>query len=277
MEYLALGSVKDLMAKEKANLTMGDLITMARQASAGMLYLAELHVVHRDLALRNILVENSIDGYVVKISDFGLSKIIDNSYYKTDGDIPIKWSAPEVIEYGKYTTKSDVYSFGVTLWEMFNNGRPPYHEVSNDHARILILKGTIFGAPANCPKEMYDLMKRCWARDSMNRPSFRQVYEEISRESADGSSALRLVSNSVKYETSPLGSDHYGKMNALPKKALTPKVDKVVEEEDFYGKMKPVSKKPKGTADIELNKQDSIEEDFYGKMKPIAKSKKNRK
>ena len=54
----------------------------------------------------------------------------DNEYYRADNKvIPVKvnmvhlgdvnqfqWSAPEVIDFGKFSTKSDVYSFGVTLW-----------------------------------------------------------------------------------------------------------------------------------------------------------------
>jgi serine/threonine protein kinase len=51
-------------------------------------------VVHRDLALRNLLVTG--DGkYIVKVSDLGLSRAVESSYYKSEGkSIPIKWSAP---------------------------------------------------------------------------------------------------------------------------------------------------------------------------------------
>jgi serine/threonine protein kinase len=50
--------------------------------------------------------------------------LLETSYYKgsTTG-IPVRWSPPEVIEYGKYTTASDTWSYGVSLWELFNRGR----------------------------------------------------------------------------------------------------------------------------------------------------------
>lgn len=64
-----------------------------------MSYLKENRVVHRDLALRNLLVTRDENGkYVVKVADFGMSRLINKGYYKTDDKtIPIKWSAPEVI------------------------------------------------------------------------------------------------------------------------------------------------------------------------------------
>lgn len=83
-----------------------------------MRYLEERSVVHRDLSLRNVLVSrDSQDKYVAKISDFGLSRVTDKDYYRTDDKtVPVKWTAIEAIEYGLYTTKSDVWSFGICLW-----------------------------------------------------------------------------------------------------------------------------------------------------------------
>ena len=64
-----------------------------------MRYLETNNIVHRDLALRNILVAKDNNGkYLIKISDFGMSRLVEKGYYKTDSDtlMPIKWSAPEV-------------------------------------------------------------------------------------------------------------------------------------------------------------------------------------
>lgn len=53
-----------------------------------MMYLHDQHVIHCDLAVRNLLVTtgDSDDKYLVKVNDFGLSKIIANSDVYTKAD-----------------------------------------------------------------------------------------------------------------------------------------------------------------------------------------------
>jgi serine/threonine protein kinase len=51
--------------------------------AAGMEYLHSQKLIHRDLAARNLLVSPRNDSYRVKISDFGLSKILETENYYT--------------------------------------------------------------------------------------------------------------------------------------------------------------------------------------------------
>ncbi len=62
-------------------------------AASGMEYLHSCKIIHRDLAARNLLVSFVDFQYMVKVSDFGLSKQMESEYYRfgeTDRLFPIK-------------------------------------------------------------------------------------------------------------------------------------------------------------------------------------------
>lgn len=66
-------------------LSQEDLVSISIQIAEGMQYLAEMKFVHRDLATRNVLVEEDL---VVKIAYFGMSRdVYCSQYYKVGGRV----------------------------------------------------------------------------------------------------------------------------------------------------------------------------------------------
>lgn len=217
------------------------------------MYLESKNIIHRDLALRNLLVDEGRGGkYVVKVGDFGkcmcitdrmcfvqhrgmvwscvcvhiilhcecytflyliiiiiswfvgLSRSLTTSnYYKADDTttlpgmernraqwhlllivvdvvcgsfsfsfsfswlllwwhyidmlLTVKWCAPEVLEYGIFTTMSDVWSFGVVLWELFSRGKIPYPGLSNKQTVEEVLAG-MQGGEGRCDVQQVRLV-----------------------------------------------------------------------------------------------------------------------
>ncbi|KAG8447189.1 hypothetical protein GDO86_014596 [Hymenochirus boettgeri] len=156
-------------------------LDIAMQVAEGMYYLESKNYVHRDLAARNILMgQNNI----CKIADFGMARFITDSCYVTfSKEIPYRWTAPEAIEYGRYTVKSDVWSFGILLYEIMSRGMIPYAGLSHSEMLTFIRGGQRMKSPPKCSQRVYNVMEKCWNLNPKERPSFsdlKNILENLS-------------------------------------------------------------------------------------------------
>ena len=64
----------------------------------------------------------------------------ESDYYRSQGGIiPVKWTAPEALNYNKYTSASDVWSFGMVLYEIWSVGEKPFSDLTNPIVRVAYL------------------------------------------------------------------------------------------------------------------------------------------
>uniref|UniRef100_A0A8C9Y7T4 Focal adhesion kinase 1 n=1 Tax=Sander lucioperca TaxID=283035 RepID=A0A8C9Y7T4_SANLU len=179
MELCTLGELRSFLQVRKYSLDLASLILYSYQLSTALAYLESKRFVHRDIAARNVLV-STVD--CVKLGDFGLSRYMeDSSYYKASkGKLPIKWMAPESINFRRFTTASDVWMFGVCMWEILMFGIKPFQGVKNNDVIGRIENGERLAMPPQCPPTLYSLMTKCWSYDPSKRPRFTELKTQLS-------------------------------------------------------------------------------------------------
>ncbi|KAM9334063.1 protein-tyrosine kinase 2-beta-like isoform 2-T2 [Symphorus nematophorus] len=193
MELYEHGELGNYLTEQQYVLTTATLILYCLQICKALAYLEGLNMVHRDIAVRNVLVASP---ECVKLGDFGLSRYVDDQeYYKASvSRLPIKWMAPESINFRRFTTASDVWMFGVCVWEIFSMAQQPFFWLENGQVINQLETGVRLPKPQLCPPTVYTMLTRCWSYEPQSRPAFSQLvcsFSEIHRMELEQEKGMR--------------------------------------------------------------------------------------
>jgi len=184
-EFMGGGTVRTLLVQKKVNVPLITRVEWLKGIAAGMLHLHEEKIIHRDLAARNILL--SADLKTVKVSDFGMSRMVENtnSAFQTNSVIgPIKWMSPELLMNRSVSKMSDVWSYGVLIFEILE-GRDPYEGIDVIKLLPQVCKGTItlntFITPGLLEPKYIQLMDECMQMDPKNRITFKDIADRLEK------------------------------------------------------------------------------------------------
>ena len=123
-EYIEGGTLGQYFKKKKFNFSERQATSIMSQIANGVKYLHQYGIVHRDLKPDNIMITQQNEFGVIKIMDFGLSKIVSPNERMVDGYGTLSYVAPEVLLRTPYNKEVDIWSMGVILFYMLSGKLP---------------------------------------------------------------------------------------------------------------------------------------------------------
>ena len=127
LEFMRGGELFERIV-EKEYFSEKEAIKVLRILLDAVGYCHKKGIIHRDLKPENILYENEEENSLLKIADFGVSKILNNPKELTSTIIGSStYVAPEVMSGKRYTNKCDIYAIGNIFYTVLC-GYPPFDE-----------------------------------------------------------------------------------------------------------------------------------------------------
>ncbi|XP_021895321.1 mitogen-activated protein kinase kinase 9-like, partial [Carica papaya] len=144
------------------------LIYFGRQVIEGLKYLHGVKIVHRNIKPANLLVNSNM---VLKISDFGFSKIIRPTVFSSsssDGTVymnPQRFN-PQTCGEEDNLYAEDIWSFGVTLLELYVGGFP-FLEPGQKPDWSTVMYAVCYGVPSlyDCSSLFRNFIGCCLHKD----------------------------------------------------------------------------------------------------------------
>ncbi|KDO24299.1 TKL/LISK/LISK-DD1 protein kinase [Saprolegnia parasitica CBS 223.65] len=180
MELMDDGDLRTRLATTSpATLPWSIKVGILRHVVDGLAYLHSLHVIHRDLKSRNILLDR-IKG--AKLVDFGVARDADDASM-TMGVGTYRWMAPEVLHGRDYSVAADIYSLGMVLTELDSHAIPFQHMARMSDVALMcaVMNGSVCPTAftPSCPDWLKHLATLCTSHDPNERPTIYQVQNAL--------------------------------------------------------------------------------------------------
>ena len=215
-EYCEGGELYDQVRNQ---LSETQIAVIFKQLLSGLAYLHSHNIVHRDLKLENILIQEiekskttGEDLFNIKIIDFGTARIFDNKKKPQSIVGSSYYIAPEVLNQ-KYGKECDLWSVGVILY-MFIVGHAPFDGCDDEEITGNIQKGIYKKDDKRWKKAsrevkdliqkllIYNPQKRLTALQALRHPWFKITDSDILYDNVPKNDIIECIRNLLTYNIS---------------------------------------------------------------------------
>ncbi|CAL4985025.1 unnamed protein product [Urochloa decumbens] len=182
-DYIRNGSLQSYITDELRGLEWHTRYQIIVGICTGLLYLhKEKDIIHMDLKPANILLD---DHLVPKITDFGLSRLANNSQTTTTSRLmtPV-YCAPEYSSEGRSSSKSDIYSLGVIIMEVVTGSKknmPNITKVLRRWRHRWIKSSNHTALSYQQVTKCLELAQKCKQHDPTGRPDILDIIDELNQ------------------------------------------------------------------------------------------------
>jgi serine/threonine protein kinase len=188
-EFCSGGSLFKLLHQRKdVEVTWSQRLKILKDVARGMLYLHEMSppLIHRDLKSLNILLQEPVRGphdpIIAKVTDFGITRDLDETANMTGQMGTCHWMAPEVLMSQPYSLAADVFSYGVLAWEVASRRTPYKHLKPISIPFFVAMKGqrpNLAQVEQRCPEALISLIQESWGHEASSRPTFSDILDRL--------------------------------------------------------------------------------------------------
>ena len=174
MEYIEGNTLSDIIINDNLP-DIDKILDIIIQICNAIIHAHERNIIHRDIKPSNIIFE---ENNVVKITDFGIAKILEETDKKISEKCAIvgtpSYMAPERFQGNQNDLRSDIFSIGIIIYELLT-GEKPFKGSSVTEVMLNILNGEyepIKKFKPTLPDFFENIISKSLAKDPENRYQF---------------------------------------------------------------------------------------------------------